>query len=278
MRTWVWSLASLSGLRIWRCGGGGIGWQLQLWFNPLAAWELPCDTGVTLKRKNKMVKARCSKGKHCHFWEVSVLFLQAHTYPRRKRSSPSTSKGIYSLAMFLSSQNPLFPSVTSRALNMSQRSTREFTHLWGSDVYLHASPGRSVNPFTSSVSAANKNSQEDSLWPSGCGNEFLQVLAGLRRADALTGPGIYCLPICSFCTEDSWARGLGWLPCWPESWRHTWWDMISPALFNIYQGHSANLAPHRQAMLPASSPSFLATKHLTLGTSLAQRFCPGWLP
>ena len=65
----------------------------------------------------------------------------------------------------------------------------------------------------SSVSAANKNSQEDSLWPSGRGNEFLQVLAGLRRADALTGPGIYCLPICSFCTEDSWARGLGWLPC-----------------------------------------------------------------
>lgn len=40
--------------------------------------------------------------------------------------------------------------------------------------------------------------------------------------------------------------------------------MMSLLLFNIYQGHSAHLAPLRQAMSPASPPSFLATKNLTL--------------
>ena len=40
---------------------------------------------------------------------------------------------------------------------------------------------------------------------------------------------------------------------------------MSPLLFNIYQGHSAHLAPLRQAMFAASPPSFLATKNLTVG-------------
>ena len=64
MRMWVQSLALLIGLRIWRChelwwglqtwrGFGvaeavGVGWQLQLQFNPLA-WELPYAAGAALK-------------------------------------------------------------------------------------------------------------------------------------------------------------------------------------------------------------------------------------
>ena len=34
MRLWVRSLASFSGLRIWRCCGCAVGWQLQLRLDP----------------------------------------------------------------------------------------------------------------------------------------------------------------------------------------------------------------------------------------------------
>ena len=52
MRKQVWSLASLSGLRILRCCGCGVSQQLQLRFDPLA-WKFPYAAGVALKRKKK---------------------------------------------------------------------------------------------------------------------------------------------------------------------------------------------------------------------------------
>ena len=48
---WVWSPALLSGLRICRCCGCGVGQQLQL-IGPLA-WEPPYALGMALKSKNK---------------------------------------------------------------------------------------------------------------------------------------------------------------------------------------------------------------------------------
>ena len=62
MRIWVQSLASLSGLGIWHCHklwykswiwycyGCGTGLQLQLWFDPYQAWELPYATGAALNK------------------------------------------------------------------------------------------------------------------------------------------------------------------------------------------------------------------------------------
>ena len=66
-RTWVQSLVSLSGLRIWPCQRCGIGRRcgsgpalLWLWHRPAAtaqigplAWELPYAAGGALKRKRK---------------------------------------------------------------------------------------------------------------------------------------------------------------------------------------------------------------------------------
>ena len=55
MKTRVRSLASISGLRIWRCR--------ELWCRPVAtapigplAWEPPCTTGAALKRQKKQLK------------------------------------------------------------------------------------------------------------------------------------------------------------------------------------------------------------------------------
>ena len=39
--------------QIWCCCGCGVGWQLQLWFDPLA-WESPYAAGVALKRQKKI--------------------------------------------------------------------------------------------------------------------------------------------------------------------------------------------------------------------------------
>ena len=51
VRIQIQSLVSLSGLRIPYCCGCGIGWQLQL-IRPLVQ-EVPCGTGVALRRKKK---------------------------------------------------------------------------------------------------------------------------------------------------------------------------------------------------------------------------------
>ena len=68
MRTQVWSLASLSGLRIWRCHGCGVSCRCDLdlallWHRPAAitpigplAWELPYATPVTLKNLKKRMQ------------------------------------------------------------------------------------------------------------------------------------------------------------------------------------------------------------------------------
>ena len=48
----VRSLAFLSGLRILRCCGCGVGWLLYLRFAPLA-WEPPYALGVALKKKKQ---------------------------------------------------------------------------------------------------------------------------------------------------------------------------------------------------------------------------------
>ena len=50
MRMQVGSLALLSGLRIWRDRGSGVGGRLQI--QPLA-WEPPYAVGMALKRPNK---------------------------------------------------------------------------------------------------------------------------------------------------------------------------------------------------------------------------------
>ena len=48
----VQSLASLSGLGSGVARGCGVGWQLQLRFEPLA-WELPYATGAAINRKKE---------------------------------------------------------------------------------------------------------------------------------------------------------------------------------------------------------------------------------
>ena len=52
----VQSLAPLSGLRIWCCCGCGVGWRLQLSFDPYR--ELPYATGTTLKKKEDCIQPR----------------------------------------------------------------------------------------------------------------------------------------------------------------------------------------------------------------------------
>ena len=69
MRMWVWSLASLSGLKIWCCCGYGVGQQLQLWLDPLPGnlprtWVCP-PPKTTLQKKphpqtNQLTKERDS--------------------------------------------------------------------------------------------------------------------------------------------------------------------------------------------------------------------------
>ena len=68
MRTWVRTLASLSGLRIWRCQDCGVGYRhasdpalLWLWCRPAAVaptqplgFELPYPPGAAMKKKKKM--------------------------------------------------------------------------------------------------------------------------------------------------------------------------------------------------------------------------------
>ena len=69
MRMWVWSLASLSGLRIQHCRKLGVGLRcglnpevLWLWRRPASAalilplaWELPYAVDMTLKRKSNVL-------------------------------------------------------------------------------------------------------------------------------------------------------------------------------------------------------------------------------
>ena len=54
MRTQIRSLAPLSGLRIWRCCGWGVGQQLQLSFH--TTWALPYAQGVAFKNKKQKNK------------------------------------------------------------------------------------------------------------------------------------------------------------------------------------------------------------------------------
>ena len=76
MRFWDWSLASLSGLRIWHCCGCGLWHRLAsvAAIRPLA-WELPYSVGVALKKKKQKIK----KIKKWFFWPKAVeplpLFL-----------------------------------------------------------------------------------------------------------------------------------------------------------------------------------------------------------
>ena len=79
IRTWVQSLASLNGLRIWfclsygvdrRCGSG----PRLLWHRPAAiasirplAWELPHGMGVALKKEKK------KKTRNVHTWNFNKL-------------------------------------------------------------------------------------------------------------------------------------------------------------------------------------------------------------
>ena len=59
MRTWVQSLASFSGLRIWPCCGCGAGTDAAS--TQLLAWERPYATGVALKKRRKKKKNRMDK-------------------------------------------------------------------------------------------------------------------------------------------------------------------------------------------------------------------------
>ena len=52
----VWSLASLSGLRIWHCCACGVGQQLQLWLNPYSGNSKM--VGVRPKKEKKKKKKR----------------------------------------------------------------------------------------------------------------------------------------------------------------------------------------------------------------------------
>ena len=68
MRLWVWSLALLSGLRIWCCHGlwttdaahiwcgYGIGWWLQLRFNPYPGNSICCGCGHKKRKKEQKSK------------------------------------------------------------------------------------------------------------------------------------------------------------------------------------------------------------------------------
>ena len=53
MRTKVWSLALLSGLRIWHCCGCGEGQQLQLWFDPQPGTSICCGYGPKKKKEKR---------------------------------------------------------------------------------------------------------------------------------------------------------------------------------------------------------------------------------
>ena len=77
MRVQIQSLASLSGLRIhccelWRCCGCGVGWQLQLWFDPYAA-------GTALKSKKKKKRGGREREKKsislCPFLPLNISYL-----------------------------------------------------------------------------------------------------------------------------------------------------------------------------------------------------------
>ena len=75
MRTWVWSLASLSGLRIQHCRELWCRWKTQLWSEVLwlwcrpaavapiqpLAWEPPYVTGADLKSKTQKQKQKTNK-------------------------------------------------------------------------------------------------------------------------------------------------------------------------------------------------------------------------
>ena len=75
MGMWVQSLVLLSGLRIWCCR--------ELWYRlavtatirPLA-WELPCATGVALKRKEKK-KDKKALSRFIRTTTDSVILVQA---------------------------------------------------------------------------------------------------------------------------------------------------------------------------------------------------------
>ena len=76
MRTQVWSLASLSGLRIWRCYelwcrccGCGVGHQLQLWFDPSLGTSI-CH-GYGPKKKTIYIKLSCEVGLVSHFLKAA---------------------------------------------------------------------------------------------------------------------------------------------------------------------------------------------------------------
>ena len=89
MRTHIRTLASLSGLRIWCCRelwsqmqlwyccGCGVGWQLQLWFDPSPGISI-C-AGFSPKKK-KINVASCSICLLCERKKQSLLALAYHIY------------------------------------------------------------------------------------------------------------------------------------------------------------------------------------------------------
>ena len=88
MRLWVWSLPSLSGLRIRHCCG--------LWCRPAAiapiwplAWEPPCAAGAALKSKKKRKKKKKKKMRYLGSSSpVPVLWLlSVEKLPGNSRSS-----------------------------------------------------------------------------------------------------------------------------------------------------------------------------------------------
>ena len=79
IRTWVGSLASISGLRIWRCRelqcrsqtwlGSGVAVSVWLWCRPVArasiqplAWELPYAMGRALTKNKKQMGKKYKSG------------------------------------------------------------------------------------------------------------------------------------------------------------------------------------------------------------------------
>ena len=79
MRTWVQSLASLSGLNdpalLW-LWFRPVATALQLWFNPLA-WEFPYATGAALKRQKKKVSDSPRLYYHHQWW---ILLYHGPSY------------------------------------------------------------------------------------------------------------------------------------------------------------------------------------------------------
>ena len=93
MRMWVWSLASLSGLRIWHCCelwcssqkllgscfGVAVVYSGSCSSYSTPAWETPCTTGVSLKKQNKTKQNKTKtkkKERMTHMYEGSLgLFI-----------------------------------------------------------------------------------------------------------------------------------------------------------------------------------------------------------